>query len=107
MLQRKVWVGGKVVELALRLPGGKLLPMDSKWVSSGALEQLADPALDAPRRAQLTNHVEREVERRVTQGGHQTQPPPPDPPYAERITAHAPPLSPRATSGRHTHERSA
>src|SRR5712664_1650228 len=65
MLQRNVWVGGKVVELALRLPGGKLLPMDSKWVSSGALEQLADPSLDAPRRAQLTAQVEREVERRV------------------------------------------
>ena len=59
MLQRNVWVGGKVVELALRLPGGKLLPMDSKWVSSGALEQLADPALDAARRAQLTGQVDR------------------------------------------------
>src|SRR5438876_5204478 len=65
MLQRKVWVGGKVVELALRLPGGKLLPIDSKWVSSGALEQLAEPGLDAARRAQLTAQVEREVERRV------------------------------------------
>ncbi|HEV3102923.1 MAG TPA: DNA recombination protein RmuC [Candidatus Dormibacteraeota bacterium] len=65
MLQRNVWVGGKVVELALQLPGGKLLPIDSKWVSSGALEQLADPALDAQRRAQLTAQVEREVERRV------------------------------------------
>jgi len=65
MLQRNVWVGGKVVELALRLPGGKLLPMDSKWVSSSALEQLADPSLDAPRRAQLTAQVEREVEKRV------------------------------------------
>src|SRR5713101_7375037 len=65
MLQRNVWVGGKVVELALRLPGGKLLPMDSKWVSSGALEQLAEPGLDAQRRAQLTAQVEREVERRV------------------------------------------
>src|SRR6267154_83438 len=65
MLQRNVWVGGKVVELALRLPGGKLLPMDSKWVSSGALEQLADPSIDAPRRAQLAGQVEREVERRV------------------------------------------
>jgi hypothetical protein len=29
------------------------------------LEQLADPALDAPRRAQLTATVEREVEKRV------------------------------------------
>jgi DNA recombination protein RmuC len=65
MLQRNVWVGGKVVELALRLPGGKLLPMDSKWVSSVALEQLAEPGLDAARRAQLTGQVEREVERRV------------------------------------------
>ena len=65
MLQRNVWVGGKVVELGLRLPGGKLLPIDSKWVSSGALEQLSNPALDAPRRAQLEGQVEREVERRV------------------------------------------
>jgi DNA recombination protein RmuC len=65
MLQRNVWVGGKVVELGLRLPGGKLLPIDSKWVSSGALEQLADTSLDAQRRAQLTGQVEREVERRV------------------------------------------
>jgi hypothetical protein len=39
--------------------------MDSKWVSSGALEQLAEPGLDAPRRSQLTAQVEREVERRV------------------------------------------
>jgi DNA recombination protein RmuC len=65
MLQRNVWVAGKVVELALQLPGGKLLPIDSKWVSSGALEQLAETGLDAPRRAQLTAQVEREVERRV------------------------------------------
>src|SRR6266550_1536286 len=65
MLQRNAWVGGKVVELALRLPGGKLLPMDSKWVSSVALEQLAAPGLDANRRAQLMGQVEREVERRV------------------------------------------
>src|SRR5438034_6097506 len=65
MLQRNVWVGGKVVELALRLPGGKLLPMDSKWVSSVALEQLAAPGLDANGRAQLMGQVEREVERRV------------------------------------------
>jgi DNA recombination protein RmuC len=65
MLQRNIWVAGKVVELALQLPGGKLLPIDSKWVSSDALQQLADPGLDAPRRAQLTAQVEREVERRV------------------------------------------
>src|SRR5947209_6404025 len=54
-----------VAELGLQLPGGKLLPIDSKWVSSGALEQLAEPGLDAQRRAQLNAQVEREVERRV------------------------------------------
>src|SRR5437870_9536360 len=74
MLQRNVWVGGKVVELALRLPGGKLLPMDSKWVSSVALEQLAAPGLDANRRAQLTGQVEREVERRVREVGQYIDP---------------------------------
>jgi DNA recombination protein RmuC len=65
MLQRNVWVGGKVVALALRWPGGRLLPIDSTWVSTGALEQLAEPGLDAARRAQLTAQVEREVEKRV------------------------------------------
>src|SRR5437867_9789217 len=74
MLQRNVWVGGKVVELGLRLPGGKLLPMDSKWVSSVALEQLAAPGLDANRRAQLMGQVEREVERRVREGSQYIDP---------------------------------
>ena len=74
MLQRNVWVGGKVVELGLRLPGGKLLPIDSKWVSSVALEQLADTSLDATRRAQLTAQVEREVERRVREVGQYINP---------------------------------
>src|SRR2546426_7442548 len=74
MLQRNVWVGGKVVELALQLPGGKLLPIDSKWVSSGALEQLAEPGLDAQRRAQLNAQVEREVERRGREGSQYIDP---------------------------------
>src|SRR5258708_29636812 len=40
MLQRNVWVGGKVVELALRLPDGQLLPMGSKGGSSSPPEPL-------------------------------------------------------------------
>src|SRR2546428_2683780 len=79
MLQRHVWVGGKVVELALRLPGGKLLPMDSKWVSSVALEQLAAPGLDANRRAQLTGQVGREAERRVREVSQSLDPAPTSP----------------------------
>lgn len=34
--------GGKVVEYALRLPGGRLLPIDSKWTSVALLEQWED-----------------------------------------------------------------
>ncbi len=65
MLQRDAWVGGKLVEFALRLPGGRILPLDSKWTASPALEALAAPALEPARRVQLAAQVEKEVERRV------------------------------------------
>src|SRR5258708_1079017 len=55
MLQRNVWVGGKVVGLTLPLPGGKLLPMDSKWVATAALEQLQTPPPHSPPRPPLTH----------------------------------------------------
>jgi DNA recombination protein RmuC len=64
MIHRNAWVNGKVVEFALRLPGGKLLPVDSKWTSSQALEQL-DAEQDPGRRQQLAAQVEKEVEKRV------------------------------------------
>jgi DNA recombination protein RmuC len=65
MVQRNVWVKGKVVEFGLRLPGGKLLPIDSKWTSSAALEEMAEAGVAAGRRAHLAGTVEKEVERRV------------------------------------------
>jgi DNA recombination protein RmuC len=66
MIHRNAWINGKVVEFALRLPGGKLLPVDSKWTSSQPLEALAAPDLVEPaRRAQLAAQVEREVEKRI------------------------------------------
>jgi DNA anti-recombination protein RmuC len=65
MIRRNVWVNGRVVEFGLRLPGGKLLAVDSKWTSSAALEELAQPDLPTPRRVQLAAAVEKEVERRV------------------------------------------
>lgn len=65
MVERNHWVAGKVVELGLRLPGGKVLPIDSKWTSSQALDALADPGLEPGRRPQLAGQVEKEVERRV------------------------------------------
>lgn len=65
MLKRNVWVGGKVVEFGLQLPGGKLLPIDSKWTSTAALEELAQADLSSARRTQVTAAVERELEKRV------------------------------------------
>ena len=65
MVRRNVWVGGKVVEFGLHLPGGKLLPIDSKWTSSAALEELALSDVLPGRRAQLAAAVEKEVEKRV------------------------------------------
>lgn len=65
MIHRNAWVSGKVVEFAIRLPGGKLLPIDSKWTSSQALEQLSAPDIEPARRQQLAAQVEKEVERRV------------------------------------------
>src|SRR5262249_10721388 len=65
MVRRNVWVNGKVVEFGLQLPGGKLLPIDSKWTSSAALQELALPAALPAGRVQLAAAVEKEVERRV------------------------------------------
>jgi DNA recombination protein RmuC len=65
MVRRNVWVGGKVVEFGLQLPGGKLLPIDSKWPSSAALEELGRPDVLPARRVQLAASVEKDVERRV------------------------------------------
>src|SRR5207247_4138565 len=65
MLQRNLWVGGKVCEFGLRLPGGKLLAIDSKWTSSAALEEISLPDLEPARQGQLAMVIEKEVERRV------------------------------------------
>ena len=65
MVARNFWVGGKVVEFGLRLPGGKVIPLDSKWTASAALEELSAPECDPARRAQLAAQVEKEVEKRV------------------------------------------
>jgi DNA recombination protein RmuC len=65
MVHRNAWIKGRVVEFALRLPGGKLLPIDSKWTSGSALEEAARPDLEPSRRAQLAAQIERDVERRA------------------------------------------
>ena len=74
MVERNHWVGGKVVELGLRLPGGKVLPIDSKWPSTQALDILGEPNLEPARRQQATAQVEKEVERRIKEVSHYIDP---------------------------------
>src|SRR5262249_56261131 len=40
LLEVNVAFGSRIVEYALRLPGGRFLPIDSKWTSVGVLERL-------------------------------------------------------------------
>jgi len=60
MLERNACFGSRQVEYALRLPGGRLLPIDSKWTSAASLERLADAEEPAERR-RLEEQVSREV----------------------------------------------
>lgn len=64
---------GKVVEYALRLPGGRLLPIDSKWTSASSLERLAD-AEDAAERRRLEEQIAREIRGRMHEMGKYLDP---------------------------------
>ncbi len=64
MLEVNVAFGNKIVEYALRLPGGRLLPIDSKWTSVAALERLASTE-DLVERRKLQEVVVRDLRSRV------------------------------------------
>lgn len=64
LLERNVPFGSRVVEYALRLPGGRLLPIDSKWTSASSLERLAETE-DPLEQRQLAEQVAREMRARV------------------------------------------
>ncbi len=57
-------INGRTVELAFRLPNGKLVPVDSKWVAARQLHELAsceDPAqLD-----RLVQEIEKALEKKI------------------------------------------
>jgi DNA recombination protein RmuC len=64
LLEVNVSFGSKVVEYALRLPGGRLLPIDSKWTSAALLERLdADPAPADRRR--LLDQIARDMRAKI------------------------------------------
>lgn len=64
MLELNVAFGSRVVEYALRLPGGRLLPIDSKWGSAAALERL-DAFDDPVERRRAAEQVGRELRGRI------------------------------------------
>jgi DNA recombination protein RmuC len=63
LLETNLPVGNKVVEFALRLPGGRYMPIDSKWTGVQALEDLAEAGPSERRR--LAEQLAREVRVRV------------------------------------------
>jgi DNA recombination protein RmuC len=63
LLEVNLAFGNKIVEYALRLPGGRVLPIDSKWTSVGALERL--DGAEAHERRRLVEQVARDVRLRI------------------------------------------
>jgi DNA recombination protein RmuC len=63
LLETNLPLGNKVVEYALRLPGGRYLPIDSKWTGAQALEELADAGPSERRR--LGEQIARDLRARV------------------------------------------
>jgi DNA recombination protein RmuC len=60
LIEVNVAFGGRVVEYALRLPGGRLLPIDSKWTSVEPLARL-EASQDPLERQRLTEQITREL----------------------------------------------
>ena len=67
LLEINVAFGNKVVEYALRLPGGRLLPIDSKWTSVAPLDRLERlEEIDTPQeKRRLLDQVVRDVRGRI------------------------------------------
>jgi DNA recombination protein RmuC len=63
LLETNLPLGNKVVEYALRLPGGRYLPIDSKWTGAPSLHALPD-ASPAERR-RLVEQVSRDLRGRI------------------------------------------
>ena len=57
-------INNKPVEFALRLPHGRLLPIDSKWPALSQLERLQETEDPAVRRA-LADEIQSEVKRKI------------------------------------------
>ena len=66
LLEINVAFGSRIVEYALRLPGGRFLPIDSKWTSVAYLERLETVAAEQPlERKRLLEQVVRDVRMKI------------------------------------------
>jgi hypothetical protein len=66
LLEINVAFGSRIVEYALRLPGGRFLPIDSKWTSVALLERLETVAQDQPQeRKRLLDQVVRDLRTKI------------------------------------------
>jgi DNA recombination protein RmuC len=72
LLEINVAFGNKIVEYALRLPGGRFLPIDSKWTSVGALERLEE--VPQAERKRLVDQVARDLRVRIRDMGKYLDP---------------------------------
>jgi DNA recombination protein RmuC len=73
LLESNVAFGNKVVEYALRLPGGRYLPIDSKWTSVATIERL-QACEDAEERRRLVEMVARDLRLKVREMGKYLDP---------------------------------
>jgi len=97
LLETNTAFGGRVVEYALRLPGGRLLPIDSKWTGVAEVERL-ETTDDPDERRRLREKVAREVRLRAREMAKYLDPERtlalavlavPDAVHAETLEAHA------------------
>jgi DNA recombination protein RmuC len=73
LLIRDFSVAGRTCEFALRLPDGKLLPVDSKWTAFDLVTELQGTG-DPARREELRKRVERAVCARIPEVGGYVDP---------------------------------
>lgn len=73
LLEVNVPFGSRIVEYALRLPNGRLLPIDSKWTSAASLEKLAETD-DPQEQRKLCEQVARDVRMRIREMGKYLDP---------------------------------
>ncbi|MDR7450006.1 MAG: DNA recombination protein RmuC [Armatimonadota bacterium] len=90
MVEQGFKVNGRIVEFALVLPGGRRLPIDSKWTAGDLLQRLAELP-PGPEADVLAEEIERCVSRRAREVTQYISPPAtlpwavaavPDPAYA-------------------------